>query len=132
MQCEKAYVGHQLPCPNCAVELRIPFSDGAGGSPDSLPRAQLVVVPGSEMAATALGDSKKVREAKATATDIPEEIIVKREPKTPQPSAKESQKVELNPAMKPRLAYILSGGEKVEPNSENQKNDGRPEKSFNE
>jgi hypothetical protein len=202
MQCEKAYVGHQLPCPNCQTELRIPFSDSAGGGPDALPRAQIVLLPGKETNASILVDPEKMREAKATASDIPQEIIVKREPEISKPApaaaphelhcicpvcrselkisaaakssddkprvaelagktsatppeapaesphssdllererkiavARENNPVSLYPSMKPRLSYILNGGEKVEAAPESQNPDDQsaaPEKSFNE
>lgn len=172
MQCEKAYVGHQAPCPSCGADLRVPASDAAGGAPDALPRAELV----NPTAAPILATIKK-----AAASEIPQEMIVAKESdfKKPAPpphsaikpeeihclcpvcqselkvsadaipgpggirhaelvratpphdaeshstpagqspiereqeiaAARAAHPVEVTPAIKPRLSYILSGGE---------------------
>ena len=79
MQCEKAYVGHQIPCPSCGAQLRVPMSDAAGGGPNALPRAELIVAP---------GDPQGMPAIKSAASEITQEIIVHAEPKktvTPPP-----------------------------------------------
>src|SRR5262245_5181985 len=45
VQCEKAYGGHIIHCPNCVAEIRIPFSNVAIPTELSIPKAQLVTEP---------------------------------------------------------------------------------------
>ena len=42
VECEKAYGGHVIHCPNCCAEIRIPFSNTAIPTELSVPKAQLV------------------------------------------------------------------------------------------
>jgi hypothetical protein len=80
MQVEKAYVGHVLPCPGCAVELRVPFSDGAGGSPNALPRAQLVLSAATDTKNSANDCAKLAGENPFESTsEIPKTIDVAKE-----------------------------------------------------
>jgi len=45
VECEKAYGGHVIHCPNCCAEIRIPFSNTALPSEMDVPKAQLVLEP---------------------------------------------------------------------------------------
>jgi hypothetical protein len=42
VECEKAYGGHVIHCPNCTAEIRIPFSNTAIPTELTVPKAQLV------------------------------------------------------------------------------------------
>ena len=108
VQCDMSYAGEKIPCPGCAVLIRVP-SD-----------AQIVTKP-TEPVASPSGTGV----AKGT-NDVPtlEDNFIANEAGAPLPpdrpltereqqiaAARASRPVIPTPAVKPRLSYILSGGE---------------------
>jgi len=201
MQCEKAYVGAKVPCPSCNAELRVPFSDGPGGGPNALPRAELILEASTEAVPNILADPAKAAANPFETSDIPKqvapreneirkgatqevhclcpvceaelripanaastsgkppvaELVRKAPPQNPEPSpeanpgpadphpkpadhqserehqiaaAREARPVSVYPAMKPRLSYILSGGEA--PGPDHQDEHSEPGKAVQE
>lgn len=162
IQCEKAYSGHTIHCPNCCADLRIPFTYAAGAF--SMPRAELVSEPAAKSAAAPEESRPKeihclcpvcrselkiqtashsgatpqtaqlVRAAPQTLDaavpeakpDLPEKAppVSSAEREEQIAAARDANPVSLYPPMKPRLDYILSGGEAPHPKSEDEAHKG--------
>src|SRR5690242_21488678 len=80
ISCEKAYVGHKLPCPTCGAELRVPFSNSPGGAPNALPRAELIIDPAAVKKPAELATAQKV-----SSSDIPMRVEINAHPHATKP-----------------------------------------------
>jgi hypothetical protein len=90
LQCEKAYVGHKLPCPTCGAELRIPFSNSPGGAPNALPRAELILNTADPKLAGMPGPAGN-QENPFENRDIPKHVDVVAHPEPPKTAADEHE-----------------------------------------
>ena len=61
VECEKAYGGHVIHCPNCCAEIRIPFSNSAFPTELEVPKAQLMLnEPGTKSPAQSSDTTKEL------------------------------------------------------------------------
>jgi len=137
IQCDQGFAGEKIPCPGCATLIRVP-SDAAivTKTPDP------VANPLGTGVATGLTDVPTLEDnflaSSSGAPPSPDRPLTEREQQIAE--ARAAHPVLPTPAVKPRLSYILSGGEAPVP-EENQsalkvehKNSDHPpdEKSLHE
>lgn len=114
IQCEESYIGENMPCPGCAHLVRVPSNaelirsaaaaaitaaaTPPGIGPDSVPTLEenFLAEPGKPIPST------------APVTEREQQIAAARE-----------AHAQANPGLKPRLSFILSGGQ-APPPEENQ------------
>src|SRR6185312_951559 len=106
IQCDETYAGERIPCPNCATLVRIPV-DAPLATSKPIPAAIPPAPPGPGAANVPTLEENFLEESGTPLPSTPP--MTEREQQIA--AARAARPVVPNPTVKPRLSYILSGGQ---------------------
>ncbi|HWC58389.1 MAG TPA: hypothetical protein VHC44_01750 [Verrucomicrobiae bacterium] len=111
IQCDESYAGEKIPCPNCATLVRVPadapLATAAQSTPAALPPTPTA---GGTLAVPTL-EENFLNENGTPAPSVPP--LTAREQQIA--AARAAHQAASTSAVKPRLSYILSGGQAPAP-----------------
>jgi hypothetical protein len=112
IQCEESHIGENIPCPGCAILIRVPANAAIvtnSAAPIVTPSSTPAAIPGIETVPTLEENFQS-----DPGTPIPSAPpLTEREQQIA--AARAARPVVPTPAVKPRLSFILSGGEAPAP-----------------
>jgi len=120
IQCDESYAGEKLPCPGCGSLVRVPVDAPIVTKATVAPTTPVPAPTGVANVPTL--EENFLQESGAPLPSTPP--ITEREQKIA--AARAAHPLQPNPQVKPRLSYILSGGEAPVP-AENQTASGHGE-----